>query len=197
MIIVGSPDEKMTQLIDDIFHKVGITSFDTVINHGCGNRSHYNATLRNYGSKLIGVDIYDRVEVGVFDDYVKVPQEIIDSYFGNIKSNTIDCVFMFSIYGLHHDGNWESYFLITPDDRVARYFTEQNYPRIIKSGGYVLIVEWEPEPEKRLGKASYNYVNANIEQYYPGVNLPGFEIIAKGFSTQLTGPYILYRKLAK
>lgn len=156
------PPPKMKLALDDILVNLGVKKFDVVIDHCCGDGSHYGPMLRNYSKTVIGVDILEKGGSENLDDYIRVSPENRDSYFESIESESIDCVFMFSSSGFYPNSNWEQY-VSDFRGREGRYFTKSNYPRIIRKGGYLIIVEWEAYPEKRFGRRDYRYVSANIE----------------------------------
>jgi hypothetical protein len=37
------------------------------------------------------------------------------------------------------------------DARLARFLTPGNFPRVVRSGGHLVIMQQEPNPEKRVG----------------------------------------------
>jgi len=102
------PCAKMELALEEILLKIGASKFDTVIDHGCGDKRQYMPMLlRHYSSKVVGVDVMDknRVVKGL-DSYIQVPACYRDSYFDSVKSESVDAVFVFFMLGVPDNFSW-------------------------------------------------------------------------------------------
>ena len=194
------PAENMKRVLDHVFRVSDINlPVSVMIDHGGGDGSHYAAMLRVYTTKLIGVDVLELDSCDAYDAYISVPTKLSSSYFNMVEDESIDLVLVLSSIGIAVGqigsiANWNQYF-VGSEGRQSRYFLPCNYPRILKNGGYLVVIEWEAYPEKRFGKhVEISEVNRDIDKYYPHAEIAGFDFITKGFSPEKNGPYVVYRK---
>jgi SAM-dependent methyltransferase len=179
--------------------------FENLIEHGCGNGYHYSKMLKQFTTHLIGVDIVEKEVVQNVDEYIKVSTSLEDNYFKTKENNSVDAVVVLASVGMGLKANpgkpnkaqWEEY-LLDYSSRQGRYFSPANYPRLLKPGGYLIVLEWEAFPELRFGKKiNCKEVALTLDKYYPHPQIEQFQLIAKGFSSEKIGPYVVYKKLAE
>ncbi|MHB8258790.1 MAG: class I SAM-dependent methyltransferase [Bacteroidia bacterium] len=198
------PSHRMKIALEEIIQVSNIQlPFEKLIEHGCGNGFHYSKMLKQFTTHLIGVDIVEKEAVQNVDDYIKVSTNLQDEYFKTIESNSIDAVVILASVGINlnaiadkpHKAQWVEY-LLDYTSRQGRYFSSANYLRLLKPGGYLIVLEWEAFPELRFGKnVNSKQVALTIDKYYPHPEIEQFQLIAKGFSSEKIGPYIVYKKL--
>lgn len=196
------PPSKMRGALEFIFEQANIRlAVDTLIDHACGN-GHYANELRKYARRLIGVDILPPESVSGYDRYIQAPTRLMPSYLDDFADGSVDLVLVVGSTGMHvdgkhdaapHCGDWQDYFSKTTE-RQGRYLTPNNYPRVLKPGGYLVIQEWEAYPVRRVGRIAPDEVARRIDEFYPHSEIPGFTMVAKGISPYRIGPYIVYRK---
>lgn len=192
----------MRGAVDFILQEAGVSfPVETLIDHGCWD-GHYAEMLRPYTKSLIGLDILDTDSIPGYDRYIRAPVEPGLSYLDPLPDNSVDLVLIIASVGMNaagrddgapHCGDWIDYFGKTTE-RQGRYFTPNNYPRVVKPGGHIVIQEWEAYPERRVGKIGMAAVAQRIDEFYPHSELAGFTMVAKGISPNRIGPYIVYRK---
>jgi len=164
----------------------------TVIDHGCGSGRKALA-LRSIADHVWGIDILPADGVSHVDRYIRVA--IGDpNCCSPIKDDEIDVVFIYNYTGFRAATTWRTYFS-PANDRISVYLEPQNFPRIIRKGGYLMISEWEAEPEARWGKAPIAEIVARAPAEYDPPPLPGFELVASGFSKAGRAPYVVYRRV--
>lgn len=190
------PATKMKQVLATIFSELGVGKFDVVVDHGCGDGTHYSGMLKAFANEVYGVDILEENAIHHLDQYFQVPTDLRESYFDRVPDNTVDCVTVLSSMGLSPNHDFVANFLYK-DSRQGRYFTAGNYPRILKPDGYIVIVEWEARPEKRFGRKTVDFARKHIKQFYPCSEIPGCEVALQGFSHLCNGPYLVYRKSSR
>lgn len=196
------PPRKMRAAIDFVLKQADIdTPVDTLVDHGCGD-GHYASALRHYARRLIGVDILNPSQVSGYDQYIQASTAQGLNYLKALPDNSVDIVLVIASVGMNalgkhdeapHCGDWQDYFSNTTG-RQGRYFTPDNYPRVVNHGGYIVVQEWEAYPEQRVGKLSPEEVISHIDEFYPHSEIPGFTMTAKGLSPYRIGPFIAYRK---
>lgn len=151
--------------------------YDVLVEHSCNDGTHYSPMLREFAKKrLIGVDINPTAKN--VDDYWQVTKTIESEYFAHVPSESIDAVFVIASVGFEPKDSWETYWK-KDNSRVGRYFTPSNYPRILKPGGVVVVMEWEAWPHRR-----------EVNTGWP--ELAGFNRILFGY--QPTGPCAVFKK---
>jgi hypothetical protein len=187
------PLSSMELDFNEILKALNTSDFNIVIDHACGDFSHYTPMLKRHSKRVFGVDIINKDKIKDPTDYIQVPMELKKSYFPDMASESVDCVVMFNGAGMHPHSNWIHYVTDT-SGRMGRYLTPENYPRLLKKGGYIIAIECETYPEKRFKRASREYINEHIKEYYPYLDLPGFDVVLQGFLKINTGPYIVFRK---
>ena len=198
------PAHRMKYALEEIVRASKIQlPFEKLIEHGCGNGKHYAKMLKQFTRHLIGVDIMEEKLVENTDEYYKVSENIEDNYFKTIESNSIEAVVVLASVGMNmkaiegqpHSAQWIEY-LGNYKNRQGRYFSPNNYPRIIKPGGYLIVLEWEAFPELRFGKhIKREEIESHLDKYYPHPQIEQFQFIAKGFSSEQIGPFIVYQKM--
>jgi len=92
-----------------------------------------------------------------------------------------------------HKTSWASYFS-DEMSRQGRYLTEQNYFRILKRGGHLILIEWDQFPEFRFGRLSRREGIQKIAEIYSTPELPGFRKAAEGFTKSDIGPYLVCQR---
>ena len=193
------PAQKIKLFLDKILYKdLNLDrKFDNLLEFGCGKGFHYSNMLKSYTNNLIGVDIISPDEVKFIDDYIQVSPVIKESYFENIKSQSIDCIISISHQGMNISSKWKDWdsYIYGSLSRISRYFTQANFYRILRNNGLIILIEYDAIPEKRFGKGvNVDYVNRNIDKYYSTPQIDGFKVVSKGFIENLPCPYIVFQK---
>lgn len=188
------PRDKMHRALIEILREAHIQlPFDTTLDLGCGDGTHYAPILKQFSQRVIGVDIIDSKEVKVVDQYIQVPLEAQAEYLQTLEDESLDAVFVLSLIGFASHSTWKHYAHV-PEWRSGRYFTPANFPRVIKKNGYLIMMEWEAYPERRFNKSVTFKDKAHMIDSYQPVEIPGFQRMACGFSSQKNGPYVIYQK---
>jgi hypothetical protein len=193
------PSRSMEREFRIVLKQIGISRFPVMIEHGCGNGSHYTRFLRKYTDKLIGVDVIDSQFVSNVDEYVKVPIELRPDYFPDLPDQCIDAVVILCSVGFNvadswiHKVSWRSYFN-DATSRQGRYLTQQNYFRLLKKGGHLVIIEWDHYPEFRFGRLSRLEGLQNIASIYDTPEIFGFRKVAEGYTEMMIGPYLVLQR---
>lgn len=190
---VGFPSSLAEKWWNEVLCEIGIARFGTLIDHACSTGLENNRFLPSYAERLFGVDIIAPQNVFGRDPYIQVSADLRDEYFAGIPDGVADGVVVMSTSGCGVRDDWRTMF--SQENRLARYITQPNYPRLLKSGAYLIRHEWEAAPEKRVGRASLADVKSDIDRYYPHPDIPGFAFVTKGFSISYPGPWIVYRRL--
>jgi|GEM_PF-5631777 len=185
------PKEGMAPLLKGL----GLPRFDVAMEFACGDE-HFTPLVREFANEIIGVDIIDSAPH--VDRYIKVPMDIQDTYLDELESGSVDAIFSLHVMGVGYDikrrvnyGDWPPFFL-DKHHRVGRYYAD--FVRVLKPGGYFVLVEWENYPDMR-GECSVEYINSHYDEFYTVPELAEFDVVARGFRTDCTGPYLVLRRL--
>jgi SAM-dependent methyltransferase len=185
----------MKKIIQHILNKINVKSpFDAVIDHGCGIDCHYSLMLKNFAKKVIGVDIEPKNKNAIIDEYIEVPMDLIKAYFPDMSDGSIDAVFVIAMHGFDVMGDWAKQ-ILRPKERIGRYLNADNFYRLLKKGGYLIVIEWESFPHRRFYKKSIEEISEEMMlHYYPSMEyLDGvMKRVTQGFHDL---PYIVYQKI--
>jgi len=180
--------------LQNIFTKIGKDHFKNAIELGCDRGTHYSNMLKKYCDCLIGVDVLEEQDVKNLDKYIRVdPTGNLENVLWEIPDKSIDCAFIINFTGMGVNRDWDGQ-LVMDNSRAGNYFFENNFGRVLRSGGFVFWIEWEAYPEKRFGKLRLSDIEAKIDGFYRHSEIPGFKCILKGFSATHMGPYIVYQE---
>lgn len=189
------PHQEMSSTVDEILRSIQVERFNKVLEVGCGDGTHYSEMVKQYCDTLYGMDIIEHGEVrGAVDKYIQVPLTLQESYLDDIKNDELDCVLILSFIGLNPQRDWREYLNGDTGSRHGRYFTDANFLRVLKPGGYIIIAEWEAFPEKRVGKQSFEAIKKEVDTYYPyHEKYQSLSFVTQGVSEKYM-PYIVYHK---
>lgn len=192
-----SPARDCAVALMDILRRLGRTHFQRAIEFGCEDGTHYSQMLCSLCEWLIGVDILDRTLVENVSQYVKAdPAQERGDMLSGIADASVECVFIINLNGMGLEqprSDWIGQ-MAASGSRGGKYFSKENYLRVLRPGGYVIWIEWESYPERRFGRRLLAEVEREIDAYYPHKDPDGFRCVLKGFSPVHVGPYIVFQK---
>ncbi|MDC3204474.1 class I SAM-dependent methyltransferase [Pelagibacteraceae bacterium] len=192
--------QKMHFTLDEIFRKLGINKkLNKVVEFGCG-KSHFSPILKDKSEFIYGVDIIDKKLVSnSIDQYIRCVPNIQESYLDEIPSSSVDCIFVLHVSGYGPNkiqNSYTSFDTIINDTshRTGRYFND--FRRILKKEGLIIIVEWEIHVHLNFNEnVSMEQVKKNFDKFYPIPDIKEFEYIFGNLKYDKTGPYIVIKKL--
>jgi len=185
-----------------VMRRIGVDRFGVLIEHGCAFGTHFTTMLKKYADKIIGVDIYDpqKQKIENVDEYIKVPFDLKQHYFPDMADESVDAVVILSSVGLDsrmstkiQKKDWTDYFSDIKS-RQGRYLTKDNYFRILRKGGFLIIIEWEGNLHHRFGKNSLRKISANFDEYYKTPKISGFDKVYSNLTQNLFGPVLVLKK---
>ena len=194
------PLSSMQKELENILIESNIKNrFNSVIEFGCGT-SHFTPILKKNANKIYGVDIIEKEKVSpLFDHYIRCPDEIKTSYLDEIKSESIDCIYILHVSGYGYSktkNNFTSFENIFNDKthRTGRYF--QDFNRILKNNGHIVLVEFEIHSHLNFTKHdNLKKIRNNFNKYYPLPKLKNYEIVTNGIKEDMSGPYVVLKKI--
>jgi SAM-dependent methyltransferase len=184
-----NPDWRIRAALAEILKTAGVERFDIVIEQGCGTRRHTTPALRSFANEVWGLDIIPREQVRGPERYIRVDPARADLMW-EIADASVDAIVLLQYIGFHPHSTWRPYFDST-NTRLAPYLNARNFHRVLKSGGYLIIVEWEARPEQRWGKASVEEISRRSAVKYDPPDLPQFALVSCGVVR--CSPFVVYR----
>src|ERR1700712_5708326 len=113
--------------------------WNVVIDHGCGDGDKVQS-LRNFANSVWGIAILPQAPRLVDRYFCVDPNDIACTE--QINDAEVDVTFVINYIGFAPHSTWRVYFS-EHNERLAHYLLPQNFPRIIKKGGYLILSEWE------------------------------------------------------
>ncbi len=192
--------QKMDFTLNEIFRKLGINKkLNKVVEFGCG-KSHFSEILKKKSEFIYGVDIIDKKLVSSsIDRYIKCDPNILKNNLNEIPSGTVDCIFVLHVSGYGPNKVQDSYtsfdtIINDATHRTGRYFDD--FRRILKKEGVIIIVEWEIYVHLNFKKrVSMEQIKENFHKFYPIPKIKEFKYILGNLKYDKTGPYIVIKKL--
>lgn len=190
----GKSSERRTRrALEEILARIGVQRFRVVLEHGCGTRTRTTPAIKHFADEVWGVDVLPREEISGSERYILVDFKQTD-LLPEIDDGGLDAIIIINYTGFHPHSTWRTYFS-PANDRLSPYLQRQNFPRILRPGGYLIACEWEAMPEARWHKASITEANVRAAEVYDApANVPYFDFICCGFSRPLLSSYIVYRR---
>jgi SAM-dependent methyltransferase len=187
-------NERRTRLgLQEILTENSVPPLNVVLELGCGARTRTTPAIRHFANEVWGVDILPRDQVSGPERYMLVDPARADLLV-EVPDNAIDAVIIINYIGFHPHSTWRSYFSAA-NDRLHPYLQPQNFPRVLRPGGFLVACEWEARPEARWRKAGVEHARSHaLEEYQARFELPFFEFVGGGFSETLLSPYVVYRR---
>jgi SAM-dependent methyltransferase len=185
-----NPAWRIRAEIAEILKTAGVAHFDVMLEQGCGTRRHTTPALRGFAKEVWGVDIMARDWVRGADRYIRVDPARADPLW-EIADASVDAIVLLQYIGFHPHSTWRAYFDPT-NTRLAPYLNERNFLRVLKPGGYFIVVEWEARPEQRWGRASVEDIARRSAANYDPPDLPHFTLVSCGVSRR--SPFVVYRR---
>jgi hypothetical protein len=183
---------KLCQVVREIFDRANLPHFDVILEHGCGTRRRTTPGLREFAGEIWGTDLFSADEVQGGDRYFKIDINRLDRLH-ELPDHAVDAILIINYIGMHPHTTWHAYFS-EHNERLAPYMESVNFPRVLRSRGYLICCEWEAEPEARWGKSTLDEINRRSNEKYLPPPLPNYELIACGFSTKGLCPFVVYRR---
>lgn len=178
--------------VREVFDRAGLPHFDVILEQGCGPRYRTTPGLREFANEIWGTDVLPREEILTDDRYILIDVNRPDCLH-EVADNSVDAVLIINYTGMHPHSTWPMYFA-EYNDRLWPYMQPQNFPRVLRPRGYLVCMEWEAEPEARWGKASLDEIDRRSDDSYKPPQLPGYELVASGFSRAGLCPFVVYRR---
>jgi SAM-dependent methyltransferase len=186
----GFSDEAVAKSLREILDRLPARQLNTVIDHGCGDGLMVPA-LRKIASTVVGIDVLP--EARAVDRYIRVDTSSPD--LSGILDCAVDAIFVLHYVGFSPGATWRAY-LSPHNERLATYLEPHNFARIVAPGGFLILSEWEAEPEVRWSKVSIDEANERAAEVYdPLPVLPGFRLAACGFTRAIRSPFVAYLKV--
>ena len=168
--------------------KVGV-----ILEQGCGNGRHVTPVLHEFAEQVWGVDLIPPADVANCNRYVQVDSTLSSDHLAALPSQSVDIIMVVNYTGLHPTSMFAQYFS-RHNDRLEPYMHPSNFPRVLKSGGFLVFSEWEARPERRHGKRSAAEVNAAFDDLYRPIELDGYVKVAQGYEPTIFSAYVAFQK---
>lgn len=180
--------------LDHIMRVLGLRDFGIALEVGC-HIGRVTPAITPLAREVWGMDLYD-VSPAPVDQYFQVKSDHAgdNDYLPQIQTGSVDTLMVIDFFGFGHGQSWDEA-MRRVDQRFWRFMSEGNFPRILKVGGYMVILQNESYPEDRLGKLSLAEANQRVDEFYGQPQLPYFEFAASGFCSHRKCPWIAYRRL--
>jgi hypothetical protein len=187
--------ETIAESIGEISARTGIERFDTVFEHRCGTGSNGRA-LQKIATHVYGADSIPLPFVSIsIERYICISEGSRVS-FPTVEDGSVDAIFHLNQIGFNARSTWSEF--LQRDDRVSTLLEPQNFPRLLKPGGFLIFSEWESRPERRWGRMGLGViVGKDASKEYDPPLLQGFELAACGFTCATRGPFVAYRRTAQ
>jgi hypothetical protein len=167
--------------------------FKTALNLQCGFGRNARV-LQSVADTIWGTDIIDPKHITDFVRYIRTEPGDEDC-LAQIGSGAADLAFVLNVTGFNPHSTWRTYFS-SANQELAIYLQEQNLPRVLAEGGLLICCEWESEPEKRWGRASWADIDGHAAFHYDAPDrLEGFEMVACGVTRSTRSPFVMYRRI--
>jgi hypothetical protein len=172
---------------------VGSERVGVLLEIGCGDGRRVTPVLKAFAREVWGVDLLPSDAVTGCDQYfVAAPNEGA-SALRSIADNTVDLVLVLNLTGLHPGTRWSDY-TDPANDRLSSYLGDDGFARIVRPGGHLVLIEWEAQPEQRVGRRTLAEVNAEIAELYGTANVTAFRHVRQGFAERLASPYVVLQR---
>jgi hypothetical protein len=170
----------------------GRLRFKTALNLNCGFGRNARV-LRSFANVVWGTDIVDAKHVTDFIRYIRTEPGDEDC-LAPIGSGAVDAAFVLNVAGFHPHSTWRAY-LSSANPELGVQLQEQNLPRVLAKGGLLICCEWESEPEKRWGRASWADIDDHAAFRYDAPDrLDEFELVVCGVTRSTRSPFVVYRR---
>lgn len=185
--------EPLRQALAEILAPIaGGRRIGVMLEQGCGDGRHVTPILKQLADQVWGVDLFPASDVSNCDRYVQVDTGLTDDHLADLPSASVDVIMVVNYTGLHPHSKFDAV-LSEHNERLLPYMRPSNFPRVLKPGGHLVIVEWEARPEQRVGRRTAAEVNAAFDELYRPIDLAGYTRISQGFHPALYSAYLIYR----